>query len=92
MNRTELREAIATETGLSGAQADQALSAVLDTITATLAKGEKVTLPGFGTFETRERSAREGRNPQTGETMQIAASTAPAFKAGSALKKAVSSS
>lgn len=92
MNRTELREAIATETGLSGAQADQALSAVLDTITATLAKGEKVTLPGFGTFETRERSAREGRNPQTGETMQIKASTAPAFKAGSALKKAVSGS
>lgn len=92
MNRTELREAIATETGLSGAQADQALSAVLDTITATLAKGGKVTLPGFGTFETRERSAREGRNPQTGETMQIAASTAPAFKAGSALKKAVSGS
>ncbi len=90
MNRTELREAIATETGLSGAQADQALSAVLDTITATLAKGEKVTLPGFGTFETRERSAREGRNPQTGETMQIKASTAPAFKAGSGLKKAVS--
>ena len=88
----DIEEAIATETGLSGAQADQALSAVLDTITATLAKGEKVTLPGFGTFETRERSAREGRNPQTGETMQIAASTAPAFKAGSALKKAVSGS
>lgn len=51
MNRTELREAIATETGLSGSQADQALTAVLDTITSTLAKGEKVTLPGFGTFE-----------------------------------------
>jgi len=92
MNRTELREAIATETGLSGAQADAALSAVLDSITAALAKGDKVTLPGFGTFETRERSARQGRNPQTGATIEIAASTAPAFKAGSALKKAVSGS
>lgn len=90
MNRTELREAIATETGLSGAQADQALTAVLDTITSALAKGEKVTLPGFGTFETRERSARQGRNPQTGATIDIAASTAPAFKPGAALKKAVS--
>ena len=65
---------------------------VLDQFNFSVAKGEKVTLPGFGTFETRERSAREGRNPQTGETMQIAASTAPAFKAGSALKKAVSGS
>lgn len=92
MNRTELREAIASETGLSGAQADHALNAVLDTITATLAKGDKVTLPGFGTFETRERSARQGRNPQTGATIDIAASTAPAFKPGSALKKAVNGS
>ncbi|WP_370248997.1 HU family DNA-binding protein [Nocardioides sp.] len=92
MNRTELREAVATQTGLSGAQADQALTAVLDAITAALAKGEKVTLPGFGTFETRARSAREGRNPQTGETIQIAASVQPAFKAGAGLKKAVSGS
>jgi len=90
MNRNDLREAIASETGLSGAQSDKALSAVLDSITAALAKGEKVTLPGFGTFETRERSARQGRNPQTGESIEIAASTAPAFKAGTALKKAVS--
>lgn len=92
MNRTELREAVATQTGLSGAQADQALTAVLDAITTALAKGEKVTLPGFGTFETRARSAREGRNPQTGETIQIAASVQPAFKAGAGLKKAVSGS
>ena len=92
MNRTELREAIATETGLSGAQADQALTAVLDAITGALAQGDKVTLPGFGTFETRERSARQGRNPQTGEAIDIAASTAPAFKAGAALKKAVAKS
>ncbi|WP_139982578.1 HU family DNA-binding protein [Nocardioides litoris] len=90
MNRTELRDAIASETGLSNAQADQALSATLDAITAALAKGDKVTLPGFGTFETRERSARQGRNPQTGETIEIAASTAPAFKAGAKLKQAVS--
>ena len=89
MNRTELREAIATETGLSGAQADQALTAVLDAITGALAKGDKVTLPGFGTFETRQRSARTGRNPQTGETMQIAASTTPAFKPAAGLKRAV---
>lgn len=92
MNRNELREAIATETGLSAAQADQALSAVLDSITAALAKGDKVSLPGFGTFVTRERSARQGRNPQTGEAIDIAASTAPAFKAGAGLKKAVAKS
>lgn len=90
MNRNDLREAVASETGLSGAQADRALSAVLDSITEALAKGEKVTLPGFGTFETRERSARQGRNPQTGESMTIAASKSPAFKAGTGLKKAVS--
>ncbi|GAA5147249.1 HU family DNA-binding protein [Nocardioides marinquilinus] len=89
MNRSELKDAIASATGLSGAQADQALGATLDAITSTLAKGEKVTIAGFGTFETRERSARQGRNPQTGESIDIAASTAPAFKAGAALKKAV---
>ena len=92
MNRTELRDAIASEAGLSNAQADKALTATLDAITAALAKGDKVTLPGFGTFETRERAARQGRNPQTGESIDIAASTAPAFKAGAALKKAVSGS
>ena len=92
MNKTELRDAVAEAADLSGAQADKALNAVLDAITSALASGDKVTLPGFGTFETRERSARQGRNPQTGETMQIAASTAPAFKAGSQLKQAVSKS
>lgn len=90
MNRSELRDAIASETGLSGAQADKALGATLDAITAALTKGDKVTLAGFGTFETRDRAARQGRNPQTGATIDIAASTAPAFKAGAALKKAVS--
>jgi DNA-binding protein HU-beta len=91
MNRTELRDAIASETGLDKAAADKALTATLDAITAALAQGDKVTLPGFGTFETRERAARQGRNPQTGESIDIAASTAPAFKAGAKLKQAVSS-
>jgi len=92
MNKTELRDALANEADLSAAQADRVLAAVLNTITSALAAGEKVTLPGFGTFETRERAARQGRNPQTGETMEIAASTAPAFKAGAQLKQAVSKS
>lgn len=92
MNKTELRDAVAQATGLSGAQADKALNAVIDSITSALASGEKVTLPGFGTFETRDRAAREGRNPQTGESMHIAASTTPAFKAGAQLKQAVSKS
>lgn len=89
MNRTQIVEAVAGEAGLSNAQAQAAVTAVLDTIVASVAKGEKVTLPGFGTFEVRERSARTGRNPQTGETMEIAASKAPGFKAGSAFKQAV---
>ena len=89
MNKTELRDAVAEAADISGAQADKALNAVLDSISAALASGDKVTLPGFGTFETRERGARQGRNPQTGETMEIAASTSPAFKAGAKLKQAV---
>lgn len=89
MNRNDLREAIATETGLTGADADRALTAFLDAVSASLAAGDKVSLPGFGTFETRQRSARTGRNPQTGETMEIAASTAPAFKPAAALKRRV---
>jgi DNA-binding protein HU-beta len=89
VNKTELRDAIAQHADLTNAQADKALEAVITSITSTVAKGEKVTLPGFGTFESRERSARTGRNPQTGETMEIAASKAPAFKAGSAFKSAV---
>jgi DNA-binding protein HU-beta len=92
MNKTDLRDAVAEAADINGAQADRALNAVLDSITTALAAGDKVTLPGFGTFETRERSARQGRNPQTGETMEIAASTAPAFKAGAQLKKAVAKS
>jgi DNA-binding protein HU-beta len=90
MNKTELRDAVSQQAELSNSQAEKAVQAVLDAIVGAVAKGEKVTLPGFGTFEARERSARQGRNPQTGETMEIAASTAPAFKAGSAFKQAVS--
>ena len=89
MNKTELRDAIAQHADLTNAQADKALEAVITSITSTVAKGEKVTLPGFGTFESRERSARTGRNPQTGETMEIAASVAPAFKPASGFKQAV---
>ena len=89
MNKTELRDAIAQHADLSNAQADKALEAIVSSITSTVANGEKVTIPGFGTFEARERSARTGRNPQTGETMEIAASKAPAFKPASGFKQAV---
>ena len=89
MNKTELRDAIASHADLTNAQADKALEAVITSITSSVAKGEKVSLPGFGTFESRERSARTGRNPQTGETMEIAASKAPAFKPATAFKSAV---
>jgi DNA-binding protein HU-beta len=90
MNKGQLKDAIAEAAGLSGADAERALDAVLDTITKTVAGGDKVTIPGFGTFEPRERSARTGRNPQTGAEIQIAASTVPGFKAGAAFKSAVS--
>ena len=92
MNKGQLKDAVAEASGLSGADAERALDAVIEAITKTVAAGEKVTIPGFGTFEARERSARTGRNPQTGAEMQIAASTAPAFKAGAAFKAAVSGS
>lgn len=74
MNRTELVTAMAEQTGLSKKSADEALKAFIDTVAAELKKGNKVQLVGFGTFEVGERAAREGRNPKTGETMQIAAS------------------
>ncbi|HRD62609.1 MAG TPA: HU family DNA-binding protein [Nocardioides sp.] len=91
MNKGQLKDAIAEAAGLSGADAERALDAVLDTITKTVAAGDKVTIPGFGTFERRERSARTGRNPQTGAEIQIAASKVPGFKAGAAFKAAVDS-
>jgi DNA-binding protein HU-beta len=91
MNRKELIDSIASATDLTKAQATDALAAALDGIVGAVAKGDKVSLPGFGTFEPRERAARTGRNPQTGEAVEIAASTSPAFKAASAFKEAVNS-
>jgi DNA-binding protein HU-beta len=90
MNRKELVEAVAQQAGLAGAQADAAVGAVVDCVIAAVAKGEKVTVPGFGTFETRHRAARKGRNPQTGDVIDIDASDAPAFKPATAFKQAVS--
>ena len=86
MNKTELIAAIAEKTELTKKDAEKALKAFTDTVTEELKKGEKVQLVGFGTFEVSERAAREGRNPQTGATMAIAASKTPKFKAGKALK------
>ena len=86
MNKTELVAAIADEAGLSKKDAEKALKAFTDVVTEELKKGEKVQLVGFGTFEVSERAARQGRNPQTGAAMKIAASKAPKFKAGKALK------
>lgn len=88
MNKTELVNAVATK-GLSKKDADVAVKAVLDSITEALKKGEKVQLIGFGTFEVRERAEKEARNPRTGETIKVAATKVPAFKAGQALKDAV---
>ena len=89
MNKTELVAAAAKKAELTLKDTDKALGALVDVITEALAKGEKVQLTGFGTFEVREKAAREGRNPSTGKPIKIAASKAPAFKAGATLKKAV---
>ncbi|MGM9551470.1 MAG: HU family DNA-binding protein [Clostridia bacterium] len=89
MNKTELVNAIAAKAGLSKKDADAALAATVDAVTEALKNGDKVALVGFGTFEVRERAARTGKNPATGETIEIAACKAPAFKAGKALKDAV---
>ena len=86
MNKTELVVSIAEKAAISKKDAEKALSAFLDTVAEELKKGEKIQLVGFGTFEVSERPEREGRNPRTGETMKIAASKAPKFKAGKALK------
>ena len=86
MNKTELVAAIAEKTELTKKEAEKALKAFTDIIAEELAKGEKIQLVGFGTFEVSERAARTGRNPQTGAEMPIAASKAPKFKAGKALK------
>ena len=89
MNKTELVAAMAEQTNLSKKDAEAALKAFVDVVSEELKKGEKVQVVGFGTFEVAERAAREGRNPQTGETMTIAACKAPKFKAGKALKDAI---
>ena len=89
MNKTELIAAIAEKTELSKKDAEKALKAFTDVVAEELKKGEKVQLVGFGTFEVAERAAREGRNPITGETIKIAASKAPKFKAGSQLKESI---
>lgn len=89
MNRTELAAAVAEETGLSRKDAEAAVKAVVHTITNELKEGGRVQIVGFGTFEVSERQARKGRNPHTGEALEIEASKAPRFKAGKALKDAV---
>ncbi|KRE06122.1 DNA-binding protein [Bacillus sp. Root239] len=89
MNKTELVDAVATQAELSKQDAKKAVEALFETISNTLAKEEKIQLIGFGTFEVRERAARTGRNPQTGEEMTIPASKAPAFKPGKELKAAI---
>ena len=89
MTKADFVEKIAAETGMTKKAADEAVKAGIKVLTEALAAGDKVAFPGFGTFEVRERAAREGQNPRTGEKVTIAACKAPAFKAGKALKDAV---
>lgn len=89
MNKNELIDSIAAEADLSKASAGRALDAAINAITEALSKGDTVSLVGFGTFAVKARNARDGRNPRTGETIKIAASNTPGFKAGKALKDAV---
>ena len=90
MNKSELLVSISEKSGLKKSESEKALNAMIETITETLAKGEKVQLVGFGTFETRDIKAREGRNPRKpDEVIKIPASKAPVFKAGKTLKEAV---
>ena len=89
MNKTELIAAVAEKAEISKKDSEKALKAFVDVVTEQLKAGDKVQVVGFGTFEVSERAAREGRNPQTGKTMKIAACKAPKFKAGKALKDAV---
>lgn len=89
MNKGELVERIAGKASVTKKQADAVLSAVIDSIMETVAGGDKVTIVGFGSFEPRERKAREGRNPKTGETMTIAETRVPAFSAGKLFKEKV---
>ena len=89
MNKTELIAAVAQNSGVSKKDAERVVNAAIDTITTTLAAGEKVQLSGFGIFEVKDRDARVGRNPHTRETIEIPATRIPAFKASKALKDIV---
>lgn len=89
MNKSELIEKMAQSADMTKADAERALNSLVSTVTEELANGGDVSLVGFGTFKVNERAARTGRNPQTGETIQIAAAKVPAFKAGKAIKDAV---
>ncbi len=89
MNKADLISAVAQQSGLTKKDSEAALDALVSVVEESLSKGEKVVLVGFGTFETKNRAARKGRNPQTKETITIPASKAPVFKAGKALKDKV---
>ena len=89
MNKTELIDAVAEAADLTKAESQRAVDAVIAAVTKALKGGDAVTLVGFGTFQVRDRAARTGRNPKTGDTIKIAASKNPSFKAGKALKDAV---
>ena len=89
MNKTELIEAVAEAAGLTKTDSDKAVNAFIEAVQSTVKGGDKVTIPGFGTFSVSDRKARTGRNPQTGEAIKIAASKAPKFSAGSGFKAAV---
>ncbi len=89
MNKNELLEKVSQASGLTKKESEAAINAFLETLTDVLKAGDKISLKGFGTFEVRTRDARTGRNPRTGETMEIPASKVPAFKASSSLKNIV---
>ena len=89
MNKSELIESVASDASLSKADAQRAVEAMVNAIADSLRKGDQVTIVGFGTFLVRDRNARTGRNPRTGETIKIAASRVPAFKAGKGLKESL---
>lgn len=89
MNKAELISAVSEKTELTKKDAEKAVNAILASIEEALAKGDKVQLVGFGTFETRERAARKGRNPQTGEEIDIAAAKVPVFKPGKSLREKI---
>lgn len=89
MNKTDLINEVAVKTGMTKKDTEKVVNALFDTVQGTLQTGEKVQLIGFGTFEVRQRQARKGRNPQTGQEISIPATKVPAFKAGKALKDAL---